>query len=477
MAVRPFPSSRRRRILVGIAFVGTTAALLVGIAIANGLATLAIALALAPFALLVLNYPFAAIVVWALILPFFTQGADATPATWILHRAMIPGLLLLVTIYHLLGIRRSALRLHLYDLGVAAFIVVAVVNVFLMSPNPERVLVALFDKIVVPVAIFWYVRVIGISGADLKRLAIVGAVVIVSQTGIGMLSWVAPSLLPDAWLARAGERTAGTLGGPAPFTITLTLFALLAVHFAGRTSSAGKRALLLAVVATALAGVFFSLSRGSWVGTGIAMAGLLLLYPRIVTSVAIIGLLLFGLLAIGPFQEQVAYAAVRLDTESTIDDRLVTNEASFRMIADRPLQGFGFQNFERFDEAYKQRVGDIPLKVGGSSHNTYLNLAVEVGLPATGLYFTPVAALVVATMRIRRLLPSRGVLSWPLLLVLWLALADQFLVSNFLEMIHAYPWGTSVWWVTLGLIAAVIDQMPRTARPGRRQQRSPAPPW
>ncbi|MGI8828218.1 MAG: O-antigen ligase family protein [Candidatus Limnocylindria bacterium] len=464
-AVRPFRTSRRRWILAGIALVGIAAALLAGLAIGSGLATLAIAVALAPFALLVLNYPFAAIVVWALVLPFFTQASDATPSTWILHRAMIPGLLLLVTIYHFLGIRRSAFRLHVYDLAVAAFIIVAVVNVVLLSPNPERVLVALFDKAIVPIAIFWYVRVIGVSGADLKRLVIVGAFVIVSQTAIGMLSWIAPSLLPDAWLARAGERTAGTFGGPAPFTITLTFFALLAIYFAGRASSRETRAILLAVVATALTGVFFSLSRGSWLGTGVATAGLLLLYPRIVATVAIGGLLLFGLLAVGPLQEQVALAAVRLDTESTIDDRLVTNEASFRMIGDRPLQGFGFQNFERFDEAYKQRVGDIPLKIGGSSHNTYLNLAVEMGVPAVGLYFAPVAALALATMRLRKRLPDGGVISGPLLLVLWLALADQFVVSNFLEMLHAYPWGTAVWWLTLGLIAAIIDAVPTRARP------------
>jgi hypothetical protein len=50
------------------------------------------------------------------------------------------------------------------------------------------------------------------------------------------------------------------------------------------------------------------------------------------------------------------------------------------------------------------------------------------------------------------------VLTWPLVVILWLALIDQFIVSNFLEMLHAYAWGTSLWWLTLGLIAAVLDQ-------------------
>lgn len=467
-AIRPLRQDRRRGVLAGVALIGILAAFVAGLAIGNGLPTFAIAVALAPFALLLLNYPFAAIIVWALVVPFFTQASDAAAANWILHRAMIPGLLLLVTIYHFLGIRRSSLRLHLYDLAIASFLVLSVVNIVLLSPNPERILAAYFDKLVVPIAIFWYVRVIGITSADLRRLLIVGVVVILSQAAIGMLSWMAPSLLPDAWLIRAGERTAGTFGGPAPFTITLTLFALLAIHFAGQATGRDRRLILLAVVATAFVGVFFSLSRGSWLGTGAAAAGLLVLYPRTVASVAIGCLLFFGLLAAGPLQEQVAYAADRLDTEATIDDRLVTNEASFRMIADRPVEGFGFQNFERYDERYKQRVGDIPLKIGGSSHNTYLNLAVEMGLPAVLLYFSPVIALGIATMRIRRRLPKAGVISGPLLLILWLAIVDQFIVSNFLEMIHAYSWGTSLWWLTLGLIAAIID---RVGREGSEQDR------
>ncbi len=471
-AIKPFPRQRGRGVLAGITAIGLAAAILAGLAIGTGVPAVAVALAVLPFGLLLLNYPFAAIVVWVLVAPLFTQASDAAISNWILHRGLIPGLLLMVTIYHFMGIRRSWFRLHLYDLALAGFIALGVVNILLLSANPERILAAYFDKVFVPIALFWYVRVIGINGRDIKRLVIVGVVVILSQTAIGMLSWAAPSLLPEAWLARAGERTAGTFGGPAPFTITLTLFALLAIHMAGQIEGRARRVLLVGVVATAFLAVFLSLSRGSWLGTGVAVAGLIFLYPRIVGSVAVGGMLIFGLLAVGPLQEQVAYAAVRLDTESTIDDRFVTNEASIRMIADRPLEGFGFQNFERFDEAYKQRVGDIPLKIGGSSHNTYLNLAVEMGLPAVALYFTPVIALALATLRMRRRLPASGMLSPPILLVLWLAIADQFVVSNFLEMIHAYAWGTSLWWLTLGLIAAVIDRV-RQDSDGARSARTP----
>jgi O-antigen ligase len=374
---------------------------------------------------------------------------------------------------HYLGIRRSAFRVHLYDLAIAAFLVLGIVNIATMSPNPERIGPAFFDKIVVPIVIFWYVRSIGVTPRDVGRLCVLGCVVILTQTGVGVMSWVAPSLLPDAWLVRAGERTAGTFGGPAPFTITLTLFALLAIHFAGQREVGWRRGALIAIAGVALLGVVFSLSRGSWLGTAGAGFGLLVLYPRIVAPIAVVSGLVIALLAVGPLQEQATYAAVRLETESTIDDRLVTNDASLRMIEDRPLSGFGFQNFERFDEAYKQRVGDIPLKIGGSSHNTYLNMAVEMGLPGVALYFSPVLALLVATVASRRSLRATGVISWPLAAVLWMALFDQFLVSNFLEMVHAYSWGTSLWWLTLGLIAAILEREHERAEDGREADAAP----
>jgi O-antigen ligase len=452
----------RNRVTVAILLLGVLASVAVGVALSRDAAVLAFAIALMPFAILVLHYPFAALLVWAGLLPFFLQATsptgEASVQVWILHRLLMPAMVLLLAIYHVLGLRRSSFRLHLYDLAVVAFLCLGVGSVILTSGNVDRFLVAFFHKVVVPVSIFWYVRAVTITRADLNRLMLVGLGIIAVQATIGILSWVAPAALPDAWLGRAGERTTGTFGGPAPYTITLVFFALLAVYFAMRSRSGAKQAVLTGFVVLALLAVFLSLSRGSWLGAGVAFAGLALLRPKLVGVIGLVGVVLASALAVGPLQSQFTTASDRLETVTTIEDRIITNDAAVRMIEDRPLLGFGFQNFERFDEGYKRRVGDIPLKLGGSSHNTYLNMAAEMGLVGLALYLAPVAALGIATVRARSRLPNRGVLTWPLIVVLWLALIDQFIVSNFLEMLHAYAWGTSLWWLTLGLIAAVLDQ-------------------
>ena len=59
-------------------------------------------------------------------------------------------------------------------------------------------------------------------------IGVVGACTIAVQATIGILSWVAPSVLPAQWLGRAGERTVGTLGGP------------VATHIGGEARSAAR---------------------------------------------------------------------------------------------------------------------------------------------------------------------------------------------------------------------------------------------
>jgi O-antigen ligase len=131
------------------------------------------------------------------------------------------------------------------------------------------------------------------------------------------------------------------------------------------------------------------------------------------------------------------------------------------MILDQPVVGFGYGNFERFDEGYKQRVGDIPLILGGSAHNTYLNMLAELGIPATLLYLSPPLVLLALSYRLWRRHRYSKVVDWRFVLILWLAVLDQFVVNNFLEIIHSSFWATSLWWLTLGLLATQLESLRR----------------
>lgn len=448
--------------------VGGALAVGAGLLVAYGRADIALGLALAiPSVAVVLRYPFAAILIWVLVTPYFLRGltAEISPALWAVHRLLIPAVLLIVGVYHAFNIRQSPFRLSGFDYAIALFAVIGLANVELLSANPARTLVEFYDKLFVPILLFWLVRAIAPRRSDLQRLVAVGAWTIVVQGTIGALAWLAPSLVPEQWLSRLGERATGTFGGPAPYTVTIVFFALLLVHEAMSRRAEMQRFWLLAVVVGALVAVFLSLSRGSWLGAAVVLGGLCFVYPRIAARIAIGGVVLLLVLGIGPLGSELALAQQRLETQSTVEGRIITNDAAIRMVSDRPLLGFGFSNFELFDERYKQRVGDTPLKVGGSAHNTYLNMAAELGVPSLVLYFVPPAWLLFATLRLRVRARDRALVNWQLIAVLWLAVLDQFVVSNFLEMIHSSLWATGLWWMTLGLIAVALQSTDRGPMP------------
>lgn len=459
------PALASRAALLVLVLAGAFAA---GTAVAMGSWQIAVAAAVAvPFAAVVARSPFAGVLAWLLLVPYvILAGPSAVvhPVVWALHRLGVPALLVLVFVYHTLGIRRSRFRLRGYDLALALFLVAGVINILVLAPNPSRMVAAFYDQLAVPIAFFWLVRAIGPGPSDINRLVLVGAWTIAVQATIGILSWTAPSVLPAQWLGRAGDRTIGTFGGPAPYTITLVLFALLALYAAMSIGQSRKRLWLFGIVVAALLGVLVSLSRGSWLGGGLAMLGIAVIYRRQIGGFAIAAAGLTLVMVLVLVGGLASLAQERLVTVQTAEGRIVTNDAAIRMIRDEPLAGFGYGNFERFDERYKQRVGDIPLIVGGSAHNTYLNLLAELGIPATLLYLSAPIFLLVISYRLRRQHSTSPRVDWRFIAILWLAILDQFVVNNFLEIIHSSLWATSLWWITLGLIAFTLENV-RSAEP------------
>lgn len=433
-----------------------------GVLVGTGKPELAAAIAVAiPVCALVLHYPFAGVIVWLLAMPFAgvsSSGPEAGPVLWAVHRIGIPGLLLLAVSYHLLGLRRAPIRLGPLDAAIALFIGFGIVNVLIFSPQPVKFLVSFYDKLAVPLMFFWLIRLLAPDRRDLRLLVPVAVWTIAVQGTVGVLSWVAPAILPAAWLGRVGERTVGTLGGPGPYTIGIVFFALFLAYSITFGRRSYSTATLAVVVGAAIVAVFLSLSRGSWLGATLAFAGLTLVLPRFVVGFGLVAILVVALISLGPLGVPISRVADRLNEADTVGARVITNDAAIRMIGDRPLQGFGYGNFDRFDEQYKRPVGDIPLNLGGTAHNTYLNLAVEMGVPAALAYMAVPAWLLVMTVRLRKSLRLRRE-TWLLVLILWLALLDQFVVSNFAEMVQSSGvWATSLWWMTLGLIATGLER-------------------
>jgi O-antigen ligase len=127
------------------------------------------------------------------------------------------------------------------------------------------------------------------------------------------------------------------------------------------------------------------------------------------------------------------------------------------MIAEKPLFGWGYNQHEKYDEQFRDRVLNVARNREHSSHNTYLLITAEMGLVGLVLYLLPALIWLVRSVSASRHLPWTGYPSRAILVMLWLLLADHFIVGNFTDMIQSTLFNTAMWWLTLGLIANIND--------------------
>jgi O-antigen ligase len=427
---------------------------------------------LVPVGVLFLRYPFIAILLWLLVFPFFVR--DALPGGrymyWLLHRAMIPGAFGIAVLSELLRReKKRALRLGAGEVSMILYLLVSVINIFVMNQDPFGALIRYYDRIIVPFCMYGLIRLTDLKEKDLRLIALIAPLPIVMQTIIGLISWFAPGALPGAWLNREGERTVGTFGNPGVFTTTLVFFALFLYQVAMQSKSFRTRMVCFALVSVSLFSVFFSFSRGSWFGTLIVCAGLLLLYPRITFRLGVGLLLLFSLVVLTYFRTYVTYASQRLTTQDTAEGRLIGGIATLRVIESSPLFGVGFENHELNDEQFRGRVLEFAANNAHTSHNTYLLLIAEMGLVGAFFYLFPLVWWLLASRKARPKMPDYGLQSWRMLAMLWLLLMNHMVVGSFTDMIQSNLFGTTMWWLVLGLIANLSTPYLATAAVPQRE--------
>lgn len=428
----------------------------------NWVALLAI-LMIVPVLALFFYYPFITVIIWLLIFPFFISEVlpGARQLYWLLHRAMIPGALIALISLSILGIRKiKNVRFGLVDAVMLAYLALCVSNILMLSARPNTQLIHFYDRIFVPFCMYWLIRVIRPGQIDFERLVPVAFIIIFSQGTIGILSWFAPQVLPPKWLGRLGERTVGTFGNPAVFTTTLLFAVVILTQTLWRDSSQKKLPTVMSFLTVALAFflVFFSFSRGSWLGALPVWIGLYILHPKWMRRLSLVGsLALVPLLALGPLAEYSSFAQERLFTETTAEGRVIGGAATFRMIQEKPIFGWGYRNHELYDEQFRDRVLGLVDGSEQSSHNTYLLIAAEMGIVGLILYYLPVGLLLCMTLMYWHRLSDIPIWSKSLVLMLWLLIVDHAITGLFTDMIQSPFFNTVIWWLILGLITNAID--------------------
>ncbi|MFI4977955.1 MAG: O-antigen ligase family protein [Solirubrobacterales bacterium] len=270
-------------------------------------------------------------------------------------------------------------------------------------------------------------------------LIVLGAIVIgaVIAAAFGILQ--PPS---STGLSESAERATGTIGDPNELAAALLLGVGLGAGLAlSRERFVALRLGGAVAIPICAAGIFLSLSRGGLIAlAALLVAGTVLggRWRGVITGflvlVAVAGVLYFTQVASLPARERVTTAAGG-------SGRSDLWTISLRMVKTHPLEGVGVGNFQVLSADYVLQPGILKrtelifASVPRITHNTYLEVTSELGIPGFLLFMLIVVGSLACGLRAARLWSKHGdigmeALARGALLALVGMLAADFFISQ-----------------------------------------------
>lgn len=425
---------------------------------------LLVLLVAAPGFLIIQRYPLAVMALWFVVVPFLTDvedGGRVKLVYWAVHRTLPLAALIVLLVSHSTGTGYRRLgRLGWAEVAMLLYVVFSVVSILYTSFGVSEDIRHLYDRVVVPMILYVMVRLIRPSSEAMKKMSYILLFILLSQALIGLLSWVAPGVVPERFLTRLGQRTVGSLDHANVYGIVALAAGALFLHISRQVDDWRRKA-GIPVFLLSIAMAILTFSRASWLAALVMVVGMAFVYPRLASKVAVVSacalavfLLAGGGRVIGGYLEERFYSA---ESEESALSRLPVVFASLRMIESKPLAGWGYGNFDRYDYQFQSRVGElfVPEK-DHASHNLFLTLGAEQGLLGFVTYIGAAVYWLFRTPRAMARLKPDGMFSRRLLFILWLIIAGHVIVTNFSNMMVSF--GLAVWWLSLAMIGNLVSQ-------------------
>jgi O-antigen ligase len=216
-------------------------------------------------------------------------------------------------------------------------------------------------------------------------------------------------------VVEASSRATGTIGDPNELAAVLLVgLALGAGFLLGRGRAPLMRAAAAVAVPLCAAGVFLSLSRGGLVALGVMLiAGTVfagrwrLALTAMLVAVAVGGIVYFTELAPLPARERVTSA-------NGGSGRSDLWTVGWRMVQAHPVGGVGIGNFQAVSANYvlqpgaTQRADLIFSSAPKVTHNTYLEVMAEEGVPGLLLFLAAIVTCMACMLKAARIWARRG---------------------------------------------------------------------
>jgi O-antigen ligase len=405
--------------------------------------------------------PFLFILVWLVCMPFLMHTTSTTSRQiyWVIHRFTPLLTLFSILLPSMLG-KKTLPKLGLPEWAMLGYAVMSLVSIVFTNLVRQETTYLFYDRVIIPMVLYLIVRLSSPDRRMIQWLFPVALFIVLSQTGIGVISWFAPKALPAKWVDYENHRTIGTLVNTNAFVTTLVLTGFLVLHYGQQSTSNRIRLGSIFVLLLTAYGIFISFSRAGWLAGALALLGLAAAYPKFMFKLGLAVVPVALLVASVFLQNQLTWAAQRLisgDSEQSALSRVPVYAAAVRMFQAKPYFGWGYGNFDRFDRQFQNPpVANISGdNKDHASHNFFLSMIAEQGLVGILLYLTPVFFWLRMTVKYFSKLPRDGFWGRKILIVFWMTILSHFVVYNFANMRVIFGLGS--WWLTLGLIARFMD--------------------
>lgn len=425
-----------------------------------------------PAFLAIQRQPLVIIGIWLALYPFLSgaaDGGDAKVAVWLIHRlAPVATLIIVLVSSSTRASNRRLSKLGVAELFMAAYAVASLLSILYTSDAIVASVRTFYARTIIPMVLYLLIRLLKPEQKQLARLAPVLIFFLASQALIGAAQWFAPSALPSQWLDRAGTRTTGSLGQPGVFGTSVLFAGLLLLHVGLSGHSRRLRMVAVPAFIGSLLLCALTFSRGMWLAATVAVFGIYFVYRKAARKILAIGLVI-AILAIlstslAPTTEYFEQRFYSAQSQQSALSRLPVVIASVRMFEEKPLSGWGYGNFNKYDRQFQSSLDGlfVPEK-DHSSHNLILTIAAEQGIPGLITYYGPVLYWLARTIRSRRRFTRD---STRLVVTLWMVIAAHFVVNNFAVMKSSF--GLGIWWMTVGMIGVVVTGVGSAPAPAER---------
>lgn len=251
-------------------------------------------------------------------------------------------------------------------------------------------------------------------------------------------TFIFPRYIADRTIGGHVDRARGPFLQAATNGTAIGMLFFTSIYLYTRVKSSPIRLLIISLAAIMLLGVVFSLTRSAWLGTAIGLLLVAILHgalKKFLIPAVVIGAVSLPLLL--PILERPQTEGVVAERTADVGNvyyRFNTWLTGLDMFREHPIFGVGFTRFQELNYLYQSDAviseSGVQLSGGDASHNTYIELASELGL----IGLLPFAAILVWTLKtsieLYRSLPAAATRASDFIVVFWSA-ASTYLISSF----------------------------------------------